>query len=59
MHPSIHRNALKAGFRPDQIEIVPYGAEEFDKVQAATGLSSESVDCVTSMLALCTIPNPR
>lgn len=59
MHTGLRRNALRAGFKEGQFEIVACGAEEREAVEKATGLGIESVDCVVSVLALCGIPDSR
>lgn len=59
MHEGLKKNALAAGFKEGQFEIVPCGAEEKAKVEELTGLGHESVDSVVSLLALCGIPESR
>lgn len=59
MHPNLRKNALAAGFREDQFQIVQSGAEDRAKVEKLTGLGKESVDSVTSVLALCGIPGSK
>ena len=59
MHTNLRLNALKAGFAEDQFTIIATGAENAAEVQRLTGLGKESVDTVTSLLALCGIPQPR
>jgi SAM-dependent methyltransferase len=59
MHANLRLNAIKAGFAGDQFTIIATGAENAAEVQRLTGLGKESVDTVTSLLALCGIPQPR
>jgi len=59
MHANLRKNALKAGFREGQFEIVACGAEDRAKVEQLTGLGKGSVDSVTSVLALCGIPQSK
>lgn len=59
MHAGLRKNALAAGFKEGQFEIVACGAEEKAKVEQLTGLGNESVDSVVSLLALCGIPESR
>lgn len=59
MHANLRLNAIKAGFAEDQFTIIATGAENAAEVQRLTGLGKESVDTVTSLLALCGIPQPR
>lgn len=55
MHDKIVLNATKAGFSPDQIQIIGHGAEETDKILNA--LDGDQVDTIVSILSLCGIPN--
>lgn len=59
MHEGLRKNALAAGFKEGQFQIVPCGAEEKAKVEQLTGLGHESVDSVVSLLALCGIPESK
>ena len=59
MHDGLRKNALAAGFKEGQFQIVPCGAEEKAKVEQLTGLGHESVDSVVSLLALCGIPDSK
>lgn len=59
MHEGLRKNALAAGFKEGQFQIVPCGAEEKAKVEQFTGLGHESVDSVVSLLALCGIPESK
>jgi hypothetical protein len=59
MHEGLRKNAVAAGFKEGQFQIVPCGAEEKLSVEQLTGLGHESVDSVVSLLALCGIPDSR
>lgn len=57
MWGKLEANLAKYGFTKDKYQIVQCGAQEKDKIEQLTGLTHNSVDCVTSILALCGIPD--
>jgi len=55
MHDTLVKNAIKAGFSPDQIQIIGCGAEETTSIINA--LHGKQVDTIFSVLSLCGVPN--
>lgn len=55
MHDTIIMNATKAGFSPDQIQVIGHGAEETAEILKALG--GEQVDTIISILSLCGVPD--
>lgn len=55
MHETLVRNAIKAGFTSEQIQIIGCGAE--DATAMLKALDGEQVDTMLSVLSLCGIPD--
>jgi SAM-dependent methyltransferase len=58
-HPSLRRKIAEAGLQ-DVYEIVPVGIEDLDNPAKWDGkVEKGSVDCIVSILCLCSIPEPQ
>ncbi|KAI2467500.1 S-adenosyl-L-methionine-dependent methyltransferase [Annulohypoxylon bovei var. microspora] len=58
-HPHLRRAIAKAGLG-DVYRIVPVGIEDLDNAEAWDGrVEKGSVDCIVSILCLCSIPDPE
>lgn len=55
VHGALRKNAAAAGLR-DTYQIVPHGIEDLAK---SGNVAKESVDCIVSILCLCSIPDPE
>lgn len=60
MHDEIRKRANAAGFTEDEgnLLILPYGAEDTATIMSALG-GPHTVDTITSILSLCSIPDPK
>jgi SAM-dependent methyltransferase len=55
VHAALRKNAVAAGLQ-DTYQVVPHGIEDL----ASSGtVARESVDCIVSILCLCSIPDPQ
>jgi len=59
-HPGLRRRAKEAGLE-GVYEILPVGIEDISKVSVdgASFVEKGSVDCIVSLLCLCSIPEPE
>ena len=57
-HDKIREAARKAGFRPSDVDILGYGAEQTDEIIRLLG-GPHQVDTVISILTLCGVPDEK
>ncbi|KAG6359360.1 hypothetical protein INS49_012881 [Diaporthe citri] len=55
VHAALRKNAAAAGLQ-DTYQVVPHGIEDLAK---SGSVAKESVDCIVSVMCLCSIPDPE